>query len=151
MDPKDKFILWLALLGTVIMLALIGLLYAPVRADEPCQLGDWMCDHDKYHNSGFYPNLKRDKDDFSCCSDADCRPSQVRIVQGEYFVLVDRKWCPFDEGKIASYKPPKGLPLEHPKDVWSTAHVCSTDGRKREGGFTDICPHIYCVRLPNLM
>lgn len=133
MDSKDKFILALAVLGSIIICLLVGVLYAPVRAQEPCQLGDFGCDHESFHGTGFYPALKRDKDGFGCCNDTDCRPTSLRIVNGEYEVLIDREWVVVEADKIAT---PKG---GHPAEVTSIAHVCATRQK-----------YVYCFTPPAL-
>ena len=148
MDSKDKFTLWLALLGTAIMLALIGLLYSPVRAEEKCNIGDINCYHDRFHSS-FYKDLKRPHDGFSCCSGGhnddgsilqggDCRPSILKIVKGEYVILVDGAWCPVSEDKLVA--PPK----DHPDGVSTIAHVCARYNKENP------CANVYCFVPPVL-
>lgn len=67
--------------------------------------------HERWHGA-FYSRLVR-QDGKSCCSLTDCVPTQSRMVDDHYEVLVDGEWTPVPEHVIQHVSAPDG-----------GAHVC---------------------------
>jgi hypothetical protein len=115
---------------------------------KDCSIGDFGCNHDAFHNSGFYPRVYRDSDKKGCCNDFDCRPTLLRTNdKGLLQILVDRQWCEIPEDKLAHYVDPSGLNKPHPREVTSIAHVCAHNSSAMG---MNPCSAIICVVLPDL-
>ena len=50
--------------------------------------------------SKWYEGLQQPKTGMSCCSIADCRPTEYRIKDNHYEVYIDTKWLPVPPDKI---------------------------------------------------
>jgi hypothetical protein len=86
--------------------------------------------HDTWHES-FYSKLIRKDTKTSCCNLADCRPTESRMVDDHYEVMVDGDWLAVPKEAIQNVTAPDG-----------GAHVCAPRQSGRNKGT------IYCVVLP---
>jgi hypothetical protein len=104
------------------------LLSGAVGAQEPH--GQHGVGHDAWHGQ-FYNKLMRKDTKTSCCNLADCRPTEHRVVDDHYEVLVDGDWVRADHDVIQSIAAPDG-----------GTHVCAP----RQVGTSK--GKLYCVVLP---
>ena len=100
-----------------VLAALAGLLVAPglARAEDHAHHGPQGrhgVGHDHWHGA-FYSKLVRKDNKQSCCNLTDCVPTQSRMVDDHYEVLVDGEWTPVPENVIQNVTAPDG-----------GAHVC---------------------------
>lgn len=86
--------------------------------------------HAQWHDD-FYWRLLRNDTRTSCCSLADCRPTQSRMIGDHYEVKVDGAWTSVPKNSILDIQAPDG-----------GAHVCAS---KQEGSDRNV---IKCVVLP---
>ena len=110
------------------LLSIAAILLIP--ALSLAQDGHYGIGHDMWHEN-FYNGLVRQDTKTSCCSLADCRPTESRMVGDHYEVKVDGAWVSVPKAAIQKVSAPDG-----------GAHVCAPkqDGRNRGV--------IYCVVLP---
>jgi hypothetical protein len=87
--------------------------------------------HDTWHE-GFYSKLKRKDNKTSCCNLNDCVPTQSRMIEDRYEVLVEGEWTPVPRDVIQNVTAPDG-----------GAHVCFPKA-------STIYPKgtLFCVVLP---
>jgi hypothetical protein len=87
--------------------------------------------HDTWHE-GFYSKLKRKDNKTSCCNLNDCVPTQSRMMNDRYEVLVEGEWTPVPQDVIQNVTAPDG-----------GAHVCFPKA-------STIYPKgtLFCVVLP---
>ena len=115
---------------TIVTLAAIGVLLAlqPAPAQEhhahqghrgdspgsasPDYRGYHGVGHEGWHES-FYSRLKRKDNKTSCCNLTDCVPTQSRMTDRGYEVLVEGEWTPVPQDVIQKVTAPDG-----------GAHVC---------------------------
>lgn len=92
--------------------------------------GQYGSGHDALHTP-FYFNLFNNKKNVSCCHDQDCRPTQERLINDHYEVMINGVWVKVPVDTIIPKSAPDGQ-----------AHVCA-------GQPTFNAPHgsIYCVIL----
>ena len=93
------------------------------------QEGYYGVGHGKWHEE-FYSKLRRN-DGGSCCNLMDCRPTQSRMVDDHYEVIVDGVWTPVPSDKINDVTAPDG-----------GAHVCAPEQNDKNKGV------LFCVVLP---
>src|SRR5690242_16932950 len=74
----------------VAAIALAIILTSLIRTAQG-QEGQHGAGHELWHDS-FYSGLLRPQYKTSCCSSADCRPTQSRQVGDHYEVMVDGAW-----------------------------------------------------------
>jgi len=86
--------------------------------------------HETWHDT-FYSKLIRQDTRTSCCSNADCRPTESRMIGDHYEVKVDGAWTPVPKETILHIEAPDG-----------GAHVCAPRQIGANRGT------IYCVILP---
>jgi hypothetical protein len=86
--------------------------------------------HGQFH--WFYQGLFNNKKGVSCCHDKDCRPTQSRMINDHYEVMINGHWQTVDLDSIIPKSAPDG-----------GAHICAGDP-------TTVDPNgrVYCVILP---
>jgi len=82
-------------------------------------------------HEGFYSKLVRKDTKVSCCNLSDCRPTQSRMVDDHYEVMVDGAWLRVPKEAIQNVSAPDG-----------GAHVCAPVQVGAAKG------KLYCVVLP---
>ena len=119
-----------------VLAALAGLLVAPglARAEDHAHHGPQGrhgVGHDHWHGA-FYSKLVRKDNKQSCCNLTDCVPTQSRMVEDRYEVLVEGEWTPVPRDVIQNVTAPDG-----------GAHVCFPKA-------STIYPKgtLFCVVLP---
>lgn len=86
--------------------------------------------HDEWHGT-FYSKLVTPDTKVSCCSLADCRPTQGKQVGDHYEVMINDKWVRvLPEKVVKTGAPDQGF------------HVCAPIM------FDGLPEHVYCVVLP---
>ena len=110
----------------VLMFALLS--YA-CAGDEP--QGFRGVGHDTNHGT-FYWDLYNAKKKVSCCHQIDCRPTQSRMIDDHYEVMINGVWMKVDKDTIIPKSAPDG-----------GAHVCAGDPTS-----VDPLGRVYCVILP---
>ena len=112
-----------------LVIALIALLASPALAQD--HHGDFGDGHDPWHE-GFYSRLLTPETKVSCCSLADCRPTEGRQVGDHYEVEIGRgQWVRVLPSKVVKTTAPD----------WGF-HVCAPQN------FSGKPEHVYCVVLP---
>jgi hypothetical protein len=98
---------------------------------SPGHSGHHGIGHDTWHE-GFYSKLKRKDNKTSCCNLNDCVPTQSRMMNDRYEVLVEGEWTPVPQEVIQNVTAPDG-----------GAHVCFPKA-------STIYPKgtLFCVVLP---
>jgi hypothetical protein len=86
--------------------------------------------HETWHE-GFYSKLVHKDTKVSCCNLSDCRPTQSRMVDDHYEVMVDGAWLRVPKEAIQNVSAPDG-----------GAHVCAPVQVGAAKG------KVYCVVLP---
>lgn len=82
--------------------------------------------HEKWHEQ-FYSKLMRKDTKTSCCNLADCVPTQARMVDDHYEVLVEGEWTPVPQIAIQNVTAPdQGAHVcfpKYPNNYWPKGHV----------------------------
>jgi hypothetical protein len=86
--------------------------------------------HGQLHS--FYQGLFNKTKGVSCCHDKDCRPTQSRMVDDHYEVMINGQWQTVDKDTIIPKSAPDG-----------GAHICAGDPSN-----VDPNGRVYCVILP---
>jgi hypothetical protein len=113
------------------LLSLAMLLFstgAALSADHPT--GNYGDGHGQFHS--FYQGLFNKMKGVSCCHDKDCRPTQSRMVDDHYEVMINGHWEKVDKDAIIPFSAPDG-----------GAHICAGDPST-----VDPNGRVYCVILP---
>jgi hypothetical protein len=110
--------------GLMALLALTTTVYA----QEP--QGTRGEQHSEFHS--FYEGLFNNKKNVSCCHDHDCRPTQSRMINDHYEVMINGNWIRVEDKAIIPKMAPDG-----------GAHICAGDPTS-----LDPAGRIYCVILP---
>ena len=108
---------------------LLPLLPLPAFAQETSH-GHHGVGHAQWHEK-FYSTLMRKDTKTSCCNMSDCRPTESRMIDDHYEVLVDGEWTRADPLVIQKLSAPDG-----------GAHVCAPKQQGANRG------RLYCVVLP---
>lgn len=118
------------MIAVAIGVCLTGLMIFVASAHDPRQpQGHHGIGHDQWHEA-FYSKLRK-KDGTSCCNLNDCMPTQSRMIDDRYEVLVEGVWTPVPKDVIKNITAPDG-----------GAHVCAP---KQWGASKGV---LYCVVLP---
>ncbi len=88
--------------------------------DEKYSRGDYGMGHAQYHRD-FYSQWKQPSNGVSCCNDADCRPTQSRIKDGQLQAMVNGEWWDVPAEAVLPETVPTPLDLQD--------HVCANWGR----------------------
>ena len=84
MPPLSGAILWLA---SFVLLGIAASDAAPPENADPAL-------------HGWFESLKQPGSGVSCCSIADCRPTEYRLLAGGYEAYVDTKWVHVPDDKV---------------------------------------------------
>jgi hypothetical protein len=123
--PKEPGMRLLFIAAANILLCISGQAFA-----QDGHHGHYGVGHAQWHEQ-FYNTLLRKDTKTSCCNMADCRPTESRMVDDHYEVLVDGEWTRADSTVIQKLSAPDG-----------GAHVCAPPQRGANKG------KLYCVVLP---
>jgi hypothetical protein len=116
-------------LGKLALASALSLSSMPALA-EP---GDHGEGHDRWH-AEFYSKLLRPDTKTSCCSLADCRPTEVRATGDHYEVKKDGRWIRVPPEKIVKVASPDG-----------GAHICAPPSNSSVWKPDDV----FCIVLPS--
>src|SRR5215475_10564040 len=102
------------LIEALTVISLVGLV-----SGDPLPTGRMGEGHGQFH--AFYQDLFNQKKHITCCHGKDCRPTQSRMHDDKYEVMINGRWHAVDKDAI--------LPKVAPD--WG-AHICAGDPSRED-------------------
>jgi hypothetical protein len=76
----------------------------------------------------WYESLKQPNTGAGCCSIADCRPFDSRIVQDHYEIFINRQWLPVPTGVVLHRENKAGVAIACLRTQWNYGFGPPPDG-----------------------